>query len=346
MPKLWLHQKPNRKYQNSSNQFTDGGFYIMKWINRVEIVLLFVIVSALYYLYIPLPLKRNIQITSSNPHSVIKQLKKDGYPVGIVDTFILEFFGDIKPGRVYLGRHNNNRLEILKIVASKRGRYKKITLIPGETTVIFLKELSQKMNLDEEKLHKYFNYLCRYQEASILADSYNIPVNYDEKNIIRLLCRNSENVYKSLSYKYYGEYNPKEWKKILIIASIIQKEAANTQEMPKISSVIRNRLKKRMRLQMDGSLNYGKYSHIKVTPQRIKSDKSTYNTYKHAGLPNEPVCNVSLYAIKAAVNPSKTDYLYFMKNDSNHHDFASTYAQHLKNVQKKRKELKQQNKYK
>ena len=48
--------------------------------------------------------------------------------------------------------------------------------------------------------------------------------------------------------------------------------------MPKVSSVIYNRLKKDMPLQMDGTLNYGKYSHIKVTPKRIKTDKSGFNT--------------------------------------------------------------------
>ena len=319
---------------------------MVKWLERIEAIVLFVIIVSLYYLSIPLPLKRNIVIESNSPKDVVAKLQKDGYPVGIIDTLLLSKLGSIEIGRVYLGRHNNNRLEILKTIASKRGRYKRVTLIPGETTFIFFKELSQDMNLSEAKLHSAFEKICRYREASIVADSYNIPINYSEKNIIKLLCRSSERLYKKISYRYYGYYNPKEWNRVLTIASIIQKEAANTQEMPKISSVIRNRLKKGMRLQMDGALNYGKYSHIKVTPQRIKSDKSSYNTYRHSGLPKNPVCNVSLSAIIAAINPSKTDYLYFMKRDSTHHDFATTYAQHLKNVRKKRVEIEKNRKNK
>ncbi len=319
---------------------------MVKWLERVEVIVLFVIIVSLYYLSMPLPLKRNIVIESNSPKDVVAKLQKDGYPLGIIDTLLLSKLGSIEIGRVYLGRHNNNRLEILKTIASKRGRYKRVTLIPGETTFIFFKELSQDMNLSEAKLHSAFEKICRYREASIVADSYNIPINYSEKNIIKLLCRNSERLYKKISYRYYGYYNTKEWNRVLTIASIIQKEAANIQEMPKISSVIRNRLKKGMRLQMDGALNYGKYSHIKVTPQRIKSDKSFYNTYKHSGLPKNPVCNVSLSAIIAAINPSKTNYLYFMKRDSNHHNFSTTYAQHLKNVRKKRVEIEKNRKNK
>ena len=313
---------------------------MQKWVDRIEYITLLVILSSIYYLSIPLPLKRNITISSSNPKDVIYKLQKDGYPVGILDIFLLNYLGEIKKGRVYLGR-DNNRLEILKIIASKEGRYKKITLIPGETTTIFLEQLADDMNLSKIKLYTAFNRFCRYKEASIIADSYNIPINYSEESIIKLLCRSSEKVYKKISLKYYGYYNPNEWRDILTIASIIQKEAANTQEMPKISSVIRNRLKKGMRLQMDGTLNYGIYSHTKVTPERIRSDKTTYNTYKHKGLPSMPVCNVSKSAIEAAINPSKTNYLYFIKKDATHHNFATTYKQHLKFIKQKRLEIKQ-----
>ncbi len=121
--------------------------------------------------------------------------------------------------------------------------------------------------------------------------------------------------FKKLFKKYNIEYTKEKLKNYLIIASIIQKEAGNKKEMPLISSVIYNRLKRGMRLQMDGSLNYGRYSHTKVTPERIKSDKSYYNTYKHKGIPKEPICNISILALESAIAPAKTDYLYFFKRD-------------------------------
>ena len=118
----------------------------------------------------------------------------------------------------------------------------------------------------------------------------------------------------------------------IIIASIIQKEAANKDEMPIVSSVIYNRLKKDMKLQMDGSLNYGQYSHVKVTPQRIREDTSSYNTYLNKGLPPQPVCSVSKDAIIAAIFPKTTDYLYFVKNKNGTHTFSQNYEKHLENI--------------
>ena len=153
---------------------------------------------------------------------------------------------------------------------------------------------------------------------------------------MHFLIEESEKKYKEISEKIYGNYNKKQWLNVLITASIIQKEAANSEEMPIVSSVIVNRLKKGMPLQMDGTLNYGKYSHIKVTPERIKTDTSRFNTYKYKGLPLSPIGAVSLDAILAAIKPAKTDYLYFMKNSEGVHDFTNSYKSHRKNIKKAR----------
>ena len=103
--------------------------------------------------------------------------------------------------------------------------------------------------------------------------------------------------------------------------------------MKYISAVIYNRLKKHMKLQMDGSLNYGIYSHTPITSKRIKFDKSFYNTYKYFGLPKEPVCVVSKEAIISAIFPANVKYLYFVKCKK-HHLFSTTYKAHLRNIKK------------
>ena len=213
----------------------------------------------------------------------------------------------------------------------------KITLIPGETLELFFEALSKTYNLDKTKLWEYYKSYSTYPEAGIYADTYYVPVGIREKQLMKFLVRQSEKRYTKLADKLYGIYDKHQWKKILTIASIIQKEAANEKEMPLVSSVIYNRLRKGMRLQMDGTLNYGKYSHIKVTPERIKGDKSTFNTYKFKGLPPSPIGSVSFAAIKAAVSPAKTDYLYFMKNKQGVHDFSKSYKKHKKNINKAKK---------
>jgi len=88
-----------------------------------------------------------------------------------------------------------------------------------------------------------------------------------------------------------------------------------------------------MKLQMDGTLNYGKYSHIRITAKRIKEDTSSYNTYKYRGLPKDPVSAVSLSAIKAAIFPVKSDYIYFVKNNKTGlHKFSKSYKSHVNNI--------------
>ena len=98
-----------------------------------------------------------------------------------------------------------------------------------------------------------------------------------------------------------------------------------------------------MKLQMDGTLNYSKYSHIKVTPHMIKNDESSYNTYKFKGLPSDPICAIEFESIKAAIFPVKSDYLYFMKSsDGTKHNFSSSYRIHKRNVRQVQKEKRRQ----
>jgi UPF0755 protein len=85
---------------------------------------------------------------------------------------------------------------------------------------------------------------------------------------------------------------------------------------------------------MDGTLNYGEYSHQKVTPKRIKTDKSGFNTYANKGLPPYPICAVSIDAIEASLKPATSKYLYFMKNQDGVHDFTNSYKEHLNNINK------------
>jgi len=263
-------------------------------------------------------------------------LHKQGYALSVIDSYILRLLGTPKTGWISIGKNELNRIDFLYKLTNAKAMIHKVTLIPGETKEIFLEEVSKQLDLNKTKLLEYYHTYSAYPEAGIYADTYHVPYGIGEKHFIQFLTKTSNKKYKSFSEKVYGNYNKKQWLKILTIASIIQKEAANNKEMPIVSSVIYNRLKKGMRLQMDGTLNYGKYSHIKVTPERIKNDTSSFNTYKHKGLPPSPIGAVSLHALKAAMKPAKTDYFYFMKNTQGVHDFTNSYKKHRKNIKKAR----------
>ena len=275
-------------------------------------------------------------IPKGSINTIISQLTKKGYDLSFIDNYILRFIGQPQTGWIHIGKNKENRVDFLYKLTNAQAMIHKVTLIPGETSEIFFEILAKEFKLDATKLKKYYDKFSSYPEAGIYADTYYVPYGIKEKHLMNFLVRESEKKYKQFSEKIYGKYNKKQWQKVLVMASIIQKEAASREEMPMVSSVIHNRLKKHMRLQMDGTLNYGKYSHIKVTPERIKNDKTLFNTYKHKGLPPSPIGSVSIAAIKAAIKPASSDYLYFMKNKDGVHDFAKSYKTHRKNIRKVR----------
>jgi UPF0755 protein len=160
----------------------------------------------------------------------------------------------------------------------------------------------------------------------------------DEEELILYLFSYTNKQYKKYSNKIFGLYNQKNWFRYITIASIIQKESASKEEMILVSSVIYNRITKNMKLQMDGTLNYGKFSHTKVTSKMIRNDKTNYNTYKIKGIPNDPICAVEFNSIKAAIFPKTTQYLYFMKDiDGQSHTFSKDYKSHKKAIKKIKK---------
>jgi len=253
---------------------------IIGWIANI---VLFSLIGLLFYLSIPVEGKKNIHLKPDSISGIIAQLSQKGYEVGVIDKYLMVAIGQPQHGWIYLGKNRLHRLDFLLRLTSARSSFHKVTLVPGETTVIFLRQLAKKLNLNETKLMQAYKKQSQFKEAGILAESYHIPSTLREKGVIRYLLKYSTKVYKKLSIEQSDLWDIAGWNRLLTVASIIQKEAASRAEMPIVASVIYNRLRKNMRLQMDGTLNYGEYSHIRVTPKRIKGDKTTFNTYKHRG---------------------------------------------------------------
>ena len=115
---------------------------------------------------------------------------------------------------------------------------------------------------------------------------------------------------------------------VLIIASMIEKEARARRERPLVSAVIYNRLHAGMPLQLDATIRYG----LDVAPteslrESQLNDPTPYNTRIHTGLPPTPIANPGLASIEAAAHPAKVDYLYFVrKPDKVHHFFTASFT--------------------
>ena len=290
-------------------------------------------IIVLFYLNIPLSSTKVLHIPKGSTSSIITHLNKNGYEMNKIDLFVVKRLGYPQSGWIDLKIQYMTKGDFLYKITKSKAALKKVTLIPGETSYIFLQQLAKKFNLSHEKLEKIYNEHAYKADGNILAETYSLPYGMKEDHLLFYLFSDTNKQYEEFSRKIFGYYDKKKWYYYITMASIIQKEAANVDEMPLVSSVIYNRLRKGMALQMDGTLNYGKYSHVKVTTDRIKNDTSSYNTYKNKGLPENPISAVSLNAIKAAIFPVKSDYLYFVKdNKTGLHKFSNSYKKHVNNI--------------
>jgi UPF0755 protein len=127
-------------------------------------------------------------------------------------------------------------------------------------------------------------------------------------------------------------------KDTLILASLLEREAYDFEDMRYISGIIWNRLFIDMRLQIDATMQYAKASKLKNPgqnnwwPAPLPADKfidSPYNTYKYAGLPPAPIANPSIDAIIAALNPRKTDCLFYFHDQKGKFYCSKTYEDHV-----------------
>ena len=135
---------------------------------------------------------------------------------------------------------------------------------------------------------------------------------------------------------------------LITIASLIQAEAANKEDMYKVSSVISNRL---ATIENNGKSKFGEYNLNKLQldatnyyPYRTKEamkekggksrgkNAANYDTYKIIGLPPGPICNPGTDAIMAALNPAQTDYFYYVHSQSGEAYYSKTNSEHLENV--------------
>lgn len=121
-------------------------------------------------------------------------------------------------------------------------------------------------------------------------------------------------------------------REIVTLASIIEKETGIEAERPLISAVFHNRLKLKMPLQSDPTVIYGLKNFDGNLTRKDLKDASPYNTYLIPGLPPGPICNPGLSSIKAALEPAKVSFLYFVSRNDGTHLFSETLDEHIRAV--------------
>ncbi len=177
----------------------------------------------------------------------------------------------------------------------------------------------------------------RQNEGYLFPDTYLIPREADANMITSLLKTTFENRYKTLDIsKTTLSKN-----QIVIIASLIEREAKHDEDRKLVASVILNRFNIGMKLDIDATIQYAlgyqkdekRWWKKGLTADNIKLN-SAYNTYRVAGLPPTPISNPGLASLEAAVNPSDTNYLYYISDSKGINHYAETLEEHNANIKK------------
>ena len=175
-------------------------------------------------------------------------------------------------------------------------------------------------------------------EGLLAPDSYEIKAGDARQDLLARMLQEQERRLAEV-WAQRSDATPVEtMEELLILASIIEKETGVADERFTVASVFANRLEKGMPLQTDPTVIYGVTGGKGALGRglrRSELDRETpYNTYKIAGLPPTPIANPGRASILAALNPDRTEDLYFVADGTGGHAFAASYDAHLKNVAK------------
>lgn len=177
-----------------------------------------------------------------------------------------------------------------------------------------------------------FSLVARPNEGYLFPDTYFFSPSVTAESIVKTLRANFDTKIKALSPAI--DASGHSLSDIVIMASLVEKEARTSANRRIVAGILWNRLEKNMPLQVDAVFGYiNNRDTYSPSLTDLKID-SPYNTYVYKGLPPGPINNPGLDSLDAAVNPTKTDYFYYLTGSDNQMHYATTYAEHQANQKK------------
>lgn len=173
-------------------------------------------------------------------------------------------------------------------------------------------------------------------EGYLYPETYELPRGLSPREVAEIMVAQFEEVWREIEPKTREQSLSK--REIVTLASIVEKETAVPEERALIASVFRNRLRRGMRLETDPTVIYGIENFDgNLRTRHLRDAGNPYNTYRIKGLPPGPIASPGVDALRAVVEPSDSDYLYFVsRNDGTHH-FSNSYREHTNAVNRYQK---------
>lgn len=315
-----------------------------RFIKIIPIIIIAFIITLISYINIinhPLKLNEDIVININEGdsfYSIINNLKEEDKLKGV--SFIKLYVKllnkniEVKSGE-YLIQKDSSVNDIIETLSKGAALNLVDITIPEGYTIDDIASILEDegvcsredfiLAVNEYELPSYVkvNSEKRYNlEGYLFPDTYEVKIGETPKEIISKMLLRFEEVFNNVEKELNIEVNNDDIEKIITMASIIEKEARINSERGLISSVIYNRLNSDMMLQIDATVIYALGEHVdKVYYKHLEVD-SPYNTYKNYGLPVGPISNPGVESIKAALNPEKTNYLFYVLKDDDSHYFT------------------------
>ncbi|MEF3280087.1 MAG: endolytic transglycosylase MltG [Elusimicrobiota bacterium] len=304
----------------------------------LTIIALFLI-TILIYFFMPRESVKVFIPEGANANSIAKILRSNGV---VISSFYFKalvkltktdkrinpgeyVFMKYSPAEIVLYRMLNQKyLNSIKIVIPEGWRAEQVSERLFKNGVI----KSEKRFIDMVKQRKLEGYL--------FPSTYFFNKNMSEEEVINLFLSTFDKNIRPLFSKY--QLSKEEEYKTLIIASIVEREAVYDEERPLIAAVYLNRLKKKMPLEADPTVQYALgYWKKNLTHDDLQTP-SPYNTYYVSGLPPTPICSPGVKSVEAVLNPAQIDAIYFVADNTGKHTFNVKYDEHIKAKEKARRE--------
>ncbi|MFW6414870.1 MAG: endolytic transglycosylase MltG [Thermodesulfobacteriota bacterium] len=188
-----------------------------------------------------------------------------------------------------------------------------------------------------QTLLKRYNIPFETAEGFLFPETYNISKAFRDSSqqIVEIMLTE---FWEQTKRHLWGDKlpDPERIRRVVILASMIEKETSIQKEMGKIAGVFKNRLEKGMYLQCDPTVIYGigRDFNGNLQTSDLKNGSNPYNTYRQFGLPPTPICSPGISALKAAKNPEDHSYLYFVSKGNGEHKFSRNLREHNNAVRK------------
>ncbi|AKM82482.1 TPA: endolytic transglycosylase MltG [Candidatus Berkelbacteria bacterium] len=231
----------------------------------------------------------------------------------------------LQPGIYDLGSRLN-LIQIVQKIASGDSSEVAVTIPEGYRLTQIDALLKEKNLIESGDLIK----IASSDEGKLFPDTYRFKKDATAEDIRKTML---DNFTKQTENLHDGNVD----REVLIIASIVEREAKFDDDRARIAGVYFSRLDIGMRLQADPTIQYAKGSWLPITLSDYQNVSSPYNTYLHDGLPPTPICNPGIKSVQAALSPVKDGSLYFVSDSAGKAIFAKTLPEHNSNVRNLRK---------